>query len=1539
MKSISLFLSFLLIFNFLVTVTSAAEGEMIESNVMATFYVSPEGSDEASGTLEAPFATLEKAKAEVAKINDDMTGDIVVYLMDGVYELDETIRFNKEDSGSNGYNIRYEAAPGAHPVISGGTELDNDLWEYHDTVSGYDIYKMPLSRDRKLRALYVNGERSYMASTEDAVNAQGTWGTYTIGDTKLIDQFDWSPLYSDDFDSREIGRIGTDDSDIKLFSKNGDLNDTVVNVVYGEGSNHVLQLASTETGDNGFEILNSTYKNGLISFKIKLGDDHEFSHEWEALALIGANVKVEDATEWAGIKFAPQNSGDEVYYQTGTDGDGTSPQNIKTMSFVNDQWYQVKMMVTEDGEYYSKYWADGSAEPDDWSRQDNFTNVKGQDLFFRMFAYKHQAATNINILLDDLTILSGTKKSEDMISLPDWAWETGSKADGILYNQTDFPFIESNIEDVEIENQQIWNKNIVTVREMEAGPDGKWIMKLQQPYGAIAQTPGWGVGLSGSGEHKIWNAYEFLDHPGEFFFDRENQMLYYIPRSDEDLTTASVVVPRLETLVDFRGTPEVSGDLTTAGEKTITGQTKNIVFQGVTFAHSDWGLQKVGDSYGKSTVQASTVYTAYSTDNWHFDMYRNLDTLPGAINIEFAHNIKILDGEIKLTGAEGVLISNDVDGNEVSGNFIYQTGGSGVTVGNPHHIYENDSLEPEVYVHHEDMDPSKPIEGATADKEKYQNGTERVPRDVTISDNVFLDNCRLFPSHSPITAYFTRRLVVSNNYIKNAAYTAISVGWGWPNFDGTPEGFLDWGTKNNQGGSVLPGYPTEVSGDNKIINNRIEDSMTILHDGGMIYTLGQQVDTEISGNYGRGSESGIYTDEGSAYFKPIENNVIADVNRVSIRAGEYGRKHDLHFINNYSNTDEIAIAGKASINITNTDYHYIPDKIWPKEAMEIIQQSGLSTEYRVHFADVLHEIYGSVQDALLPQSATLDTLDGDTLLLNAWLEEDDEIWLAPADTTEFIESTKMTKAPGNAAEISLPSSSGDYRLYVKQDGHFSGASLASISVKGTVSPVEATPAAGTYTKEQNVVLSVPNDGASIYYTLDGTEPSTSSTLYTAPILIDEPAVIKAIAIKDGHHDSEIKEFVYTIQEPAVTTVELELVPDILQIPDSGTVTSQASTIVKDQLGNVMENQPIVYSIPEITGVTINPETGVITVSPSALEVEVLVTAQSGSVTGAATLKLVAAELPTLDSIQIVTLPTKLVYESGDKLDLKGISVVAVYSDSSEEHLLIEDLIVSGFDSSTTGKKQITLMYQDKSTIFEVNVKEKNKPTPKSDEDDDNKENVTEDEVEENVTDENGVEQTEPSESPESEMSKVELSDITNHWAHQSIEKSVELGFVQGFGDGTFKPNQMVTRGELATMLARAIDLDLSETEIEFVDKGETPDWAQPYIQGLINAGFVSGYDDGTFRAQKQITRAELTVMLLRVLGVQVDSDAHLTFKDSDQVPDWAKAYVSVSVELGIINGYPDGTFRPNDFATRAEAVTMILTILNKIDENKAEVTE
>jgi len=136
------------------------------------YFVSPTGSDDASGTLSAPFKTLTKARDVVRTVNTNMTDDVHVYLRGGIYDIMAAIAFGPQDSGTNGHTVYYEAYPGETPVLNGATRVTG--WTLH---SG-NIYKASLNRKTKLRNLYVNDTRALMASK--TVTAQGGYGTYSV---------------------------------------------------------------------------------------------------------------------------------------------------------------------------------------------------------------------------------------------------------------------------------------------------------------------------------------------------------------------------------------------------------------------------------------------------------------------------------------------------------------------------------------------------------------------------------------------------------------------------------------------------------------------------------------------------------------------------------------------------------------------------------------------------------------------------------------------------------------------------------------------------------------------------------------------------------------------------------------------------------------------------------------------------------------------------------------------------------------------------------------------------------------------------------------------------------------------------------------------------------------------------------------------------------------------------------------------------------------------------------------------------------------
>ncbi|WP_438348746.1 S-layer homology domain-containing protein [Paenibacillus sp. FA6] len=174
---------------------------------------------------------------------------------------------------------------------------------------------------------------------------------------------------------------------------------------------------------------------------------------------------------------------------------------------------------------------------------------------------------------------------------------------------------------------------------------------------------------------------------------------------------------------------------------------------------------------------------------------------------------------------------------------------------------------------------------------------------------------------------------------------------------------------------------------------------------------------------------------------------------------------------------------------------------------------------------------------------------------------------------------------------------------------------------------------------------------------------------------------------------------------------------------------------------------------------------------------------------------------------------------------------------------------------------------------------------------------------------------------------VTLTDVNGHWASSAIQQAVKLGFIKGYSDNTFRPNAKVTRAEFATMLGRALKLEGKES-VSFADLDIIPAWARTFVAGIVDAGIVNGYNDNTFRPTQDITRVEIAVMIVRALDLPLDSNVDFTFEDADKIPAWAKPYVAAAVKAKLLQGRDTNEFAPTDRATRAEAVTLILALLN-----------
>ena len=186
---------------------------------------------------------------------------------------------------------------------------------------------------------------------------------------------------------------------------------------------------------------------------------------------------------------------------------------------------------------------------------------------------------------------------------------------------------------------------------------------------------------------------------------------------------------------------------------------------------------------------------------------------------------------------------------------------------------------------------------------------------------------------------------------------------------------------------------------------------------------------------------------------------------------------------------------------------------------------------------------------------------------------------------------------------------------------------------------------------------------------------------------------------------------------------------------------------------------------------------------------------------------------------------------------------------------------------------------------------------------------------------------------------AELTDITGHWAADTIRALVYRGILSGYPDGTFRPEQRINRAECAAVMVRALGLGTGDPAVlaGFSDEAAIPGWARGVVAAASEAGILSGYpepDGGrTFRPERPLTRVELAAILSRVLAQKkgATNAPPANFADQAQIPSWAREAVNSAAQAGLVKGYTDGSFRPQREVTRAEAAAMIARLLEKLE--------
>ncbi|HHW39569.1 MAG TPA: hypothetical protein GXX19_00155 [Syntrophomonadaceae bacterium] len=165
----------------------------------------------------------------------------------------------------------------------------------------------------------------------------------------------------------------------------------------------------------------------------------------------------------------------------------------------------------------------------------------------------------------------------------------------------------------------------------------------------------------------------------------------------------------------------------------------------------------------------------------------------------------------------------------------------------------------------------------------------------------------------------------------------------------------------------------------------------------------------------------------------------------------------------------------------------------------------------------------------------------------------------------------------------------------------------------------------------------------------------------------------------------------------------------------------------------------------------------------------------------------------------------------------------------------------------------------------------------------------------------------------------EFKDIKGYWCEKGVKRLAAMKILRGYPDGTFRPDSRITRSEFTTILVKAFKVE-QKGALVFDDVSHH--WAKDFVASAFNAGIVAGYDRSHFHPDDFLTREQMAVMVCRAAGLKAGAGS-AAFSDSAVIAPWAKDAVAAVGTCGIMSGYPDGTFRPGNFATRAEAASVI----------------
>ncbi len=516
----------------------------------------------------------------------------------------------------------------------------------------------------------------------------------------------------------------------------------------------------------------------------------------------------------------------------------------------------------------------------------------------------------------------------------------GNGSLGVLKMDTNTDLLNvARQQDLECVFYELWVHSRCGVDSITDNGDGTMTFNMTSPGWELVSNMG-----NGHPTTPVWieNALEFVDEPGEFYFNKSSGILYYMPREGElDMSGArpawnednEVIIPVLDNYKGATGGGAMFEFLGTAQDNV-----ENITFDGIEFSHTTWSRPSTG--YGHACNQNNhkldnITYGAYTDGDFGSPLeYGALRS--AAIDTMYANNIDFKNCVFSHMGSTAIRQLDATDNSDITGCEFYDISGNAITMGEPYQGMTTDAAY------------TTPL------------AEERMLDNNTITNNYIHHVAVEYESAAAISIGHPRNVRIANNEICHFPYSGMHIGYGW-----------DSVVESKMSGIVIE-------------DNYIHDYFFGgVHDGGAIYTIGATGGTPenpniIRGNYiervGSGA-AGIYNDQGSSMWD-VTNNVVdfRDTTpnhidgtfysyskwcNVNISSAAYVDRY-LTWTDNYATFKKIYTPYYATHSSSNNSFEaiYLDEEtgMWPAEAYTIIANAGITDEYKDNFKFGLQDI-------------------------------------------------------------------------------------------------------------------------------------------------------------------------------------------------------------------------------------------------------------------------------------------------------------------------------------------------------------------------------------------------------------------------------------------------------------------------------------------------------------------------------------------------------------------------------------------------------